>query len=185
MPSPKRKLPFALLSGIFGLVLLVGAYDWYRERYQRSLLFDADGLSLPAGLAGPGPIRLVHFHDPACPCNVGNQQHLAELIERYAPRGVSFHTLQRPGSRGRLPPSLAALQPLATLPGSERLAASPALAIWDRQGRLAYFGPYSEGAICSSANSFVEPVLDALLDGRPVQAGGVLAEGCFCDWQPP
>ena len=34
-----------------------------------------------AELAGPGPIRVVHFWDPACPCNVGNQQHLGELIE--------------------------------------------------------------------------------------------------------
>ncbi|PBD23556.1 thiol-disulfide isomerase, partial [Pseudomonas aeruginosa] len=84
----------------------------------------------------PGAIRLVHFWDPACPCNVGNQQHLGELIERFAGKGVEFHVLQKPGSQGRLPDNLAALRPLAGLPGSEQLPASPAVAIWDRDGRL-------------------------------------------------
>lgn len=52
-------------------------------------MFSGDALQLPEELAGPGAIRLVHFWDPACPCNVGNQQHLAELIETYGPgRGV-------------------------------------------------------------------------------------------------
>ncbi|WKN21735.1 DUF6436 domain-containing protein [Azotobacter vinelandii] len=183
MLSPKRKTLLAILLAILGLAVLAAAYDWYRGRYQRTVLFDASGLRLPPALAGPGPIRLVHFHDPACPCNVGNQQHLAELIERYGARGVSFHAVQRPGSRGGLPPALAALQPLAALPDGKAPPASPALAIWDRQGHLAYFGPYSEGATCTSANSFVEPILDALLEGRPVRAGGTLAEGCFCDWR--
>lgn len=183
MPSPKRKPLLAVLFGFLCLAALAAAYNWYLSRYQRTVLFDAANLRLPPELEGPGPIRLVHFHDPACPCNVGNQQHLAELVERYAPQGVVFHALQKPGSLGRLPRNLAALQPLAALPGSERLPASPALAIWDRQGRLAYFGPYSEGATCTSANSFVEPVLDALRKSRPVRAGGTLAEGCFCDWR--
>ncbi len=135
-------------------------------------------------MAGPGAIRLVHFWDPACPCNVGNQQHLGELIERFAGKGVEFHVLQKPGSQGRLPDNLAALRPLAGLPGSEQLPASPAVAIWDRDGRLAYFGPYSEGAVCTSSNSFIEPILEALLQGRPVDATHTLAVGCYCPWTP-
>ena len=59
---------------------------------------------------------------------------------------------------------------------------SPAPSRPDRDGRLAYFGPYSEGALCTSANSFIEPILDALGAGRPVQADSNLAAGCFCDW---
>ena len=66
---------------------------------------------------------------------------------------------------------------------AEDLPASPAVAVWDSLGRLAYFGPYSEGAVCTSANSFVEPVLDALLAGRPVLAPQTLASGCFCAWR--
>ncbi|MFJ3446932.1 DUF6436 domain-containing protein [Pseudomonas sichuanensis] len=164
------------------------AYDSFQARYLRpfdnqATLFDGSQLRLPPELAGPGPIRVVHFWDPACPCNVGNQQHLGELLEHFVPQGVSFHVVQRPGSHGQLPANLAALKPLAGLPGSEHLPATPAVAIWDRNGDLAYFGPYSEGAVCNSSNSFIEPVLKALMDGRPVQASNTLAVGCYCPWQ--
>ncbi|MOA55547.1 hypothetical protein D3C78_1793600 [compost metagenome] len=71
------------------------------------------------------------------------------------------------------------------MPGAEQLPAVPAVGIWDREGRLAYFGPYSEGAVCNSANSFIEPILEALLANRPVQAVSTLASGCFCAWRAP
>ena len=169
--------------------LLWQAYTTFQARYLRpfdnqATLFDGSQLQLPAELAGPGPgpIRVVHFWDPACPCNVGNQQHLGDLVSQFADQGVSFHVLQKPGSHGQLPANLNALKPLASLPGSEHLPASPAVAIWDRQGHLAYFGPYSEGAVCNASNSFIEPIIKALLDGRNVSASNTLAIGCYCPW---
>lgn len=190
LPTMSARLK-TLLSGLLLVILLVAllfAYGWFERRYLRpfdgqTTLFSGDSLRLPEHLAGPGPIRLVHFWDPACPCNVGNQQHLAELLQRFAPQGVAFYALRKPGSRGQLPRPLEALQELERLPGAEHLPASPAVAIWDKDGQLAYFGPYSEGAVCSSDNSFIEPILDALAAGRPVQASNTLALGCFCDWQ--
>jgi hypothetical protein len=181
-----------LLISCFGLLWLIGlltAFWWYQNRYirpfeLRSELFSAAQLALPVELAGPGPIRLVHFWDPACPCNIGNQQHLAELVAHFAPLGVSFHAVQKPGSKGQLPELLASIPLLDLPPGAEQLPASPAVAIWDRRGQLAYFGPYSEGATCNASNSFIEPVLQALLDDRPVNATQTLASGCFCDWRP-
>ncbi|ANC00800.1 DUF6436 domain-containing protein [Pseudomonas putida] len=177
-----------LLATLLCAALLWWAYDSFQSRYLRQFddqatLFDGSQLQLPAELAGPGPIRIVHFWDPTCPCNVGNQQHLAELIEQFAAQGVTFHVLQKPGSHGQLPANLGALQPIRELPGSEHLPASPAVAIWDRQGQLAYFGPYSEGAVCNSSNSFIEPVIRALLQGRRVQASNALASGCYCPWR--
>lgn len=139
-------------------------------------------MKLPADLAGPGPIRLVHFWDPACPCNVGNQQHLGELIEQYAPQGVEFYALQKPGSHGQLPDNLRTMKTLTTLPGADQVPASPAVGIWDRSGKLAYFGPYSEGLTCNSSNSFIEPILKALGTGRDVNATHTLAVGCYCSW---
>lgn len=186
MSAKKLLSAFALLLCAAGLWW---AYDTFQSRYLRpfdnqTALFSGAGLRLPAELAGPGPIRLVHFWDPACPCNVGNQQHLAELIEHYAAQGVSFHVLQKPGSRGQLPANLAALQPIASLPGAEHLPASPAVAIWDRDGKLAYFGPYSEGATCNASNSFIEPILQALTQGRAVDVTQTMAVGCYCPWSP-
>jgi len=186
--SVRRKKLLAGLIAALWLGAMLAAFWWFQARYirpfeERTELFMGDQLSLPAELAGPGPIRLVHFWDPACPCNVGNQQHLGELVRAYAGRGVQFYAVRRAGSEGRLPDNLQALQALASLPGSEGLPASPAVAIWDQQGRLAYFGPYSEGALCTSANSFIEPILEALVAGRPVRADSNLAVGCFCGWR--
>ena len=126
--NPRKTLLAITLLALWGAAML-SAFWWYEARYLRSFgeqtaLFQGDVLQLPRELAGPGPIRLVHFWDPA----------------------------------------------------------SPAVAIWDHEGRLAYFGPYSEGAVCTSSNSFIEPILEALADGRPVSAGNTLAVGCFCQW---
>lgn len=187
MPARHRPLILSLLAALLSAAALLGAYYWFQQHYLRPFsdqptLFSGANLKLPAALAGPGSIRLVHFWDPACPCNVGNQQHLGELLARYSGRGVKFFAVRKPGGHGRLPESLSGLRPLPSLDGMQSLPASPAVAIWDRDGRLAYFGPYSEGAVCSSANSFIEPVLDALLAGRKVEATHNLAQGCFCRW---
>ncbi|TBU92535.1 DUF6436 domain-containing protein [Phytopseudomonas dryadis] len=190
MRRPRRKSLLVGLIVVIGLASMLAALRWFEARYlrpfsDRAALFSGADLRLPAELAGPGPIRLVHFWDPACPCNVGNQQHLAELIEHFAPLGVRFHVVQPAGSNARLPANLEALHAIATLPGAERLPASPAVAIWDRHGELAYFGPYSDGLTCTSSNSFIEPILEALGEGRPVVANNTLAVGCFCDWTAP
>ena len=172
---------------LVGAAILWQAYSTFQARYLRSFdnqttLFDGSQLQLPSEMAGPGPIRVVHFWDPACPCNVGNQQHLGELIEHYGPQGVAFHVVQKPGTHGQLPANLGALKPIASLPGAEHLPASPAVAIWDKEGNLAYFGPYSEGATCNASNSFIEPILQALTEGRPVTVTQTMAVGCYCPW---
>lgn len=187
---PMRRLHLiALLAALLGAVALLAAYQWFEARYlrtfegERAQLFSGDALALPAALQGAGPIRFVHFWDPGCPCNVGNQQHLQELLQRFAGQPVAFYVVQKPGSRGRLPKNLAGLEALDGLTGADQLPASPAVGIWDASGRLAYLGPYSEGAVCSSDNSFVEPIVEALLDGRSIRASNSLAVACFCDWQ--
>ncbi|CAI8958457.1 DUF6436 domain-containing protein [Pseudomonas chlororaphis] len=187
MRLPYRTTLLASLLALLCAGVLWVAYDWFQGRFLRTFsehtaVFSGDPLQLPPGLAGEGAIRLVHFWDPACPCNVGNQQHLAELIEHYGPQGVEFYSVQKAGSHGQLPATLSSLKVLDGLPGSEQIPASPAVAIWDRNGTLAYFGPYSEGLTCNSSNSFIEPILQALHEGRTVSATHTLAVGCYCPW---
>ena len=187
MPVPTFKTLLAcVLIGVCAAGLWA-AYDWFQGQYirpfsEQTALFAGDVLSLPAELSGPGPIRVVHFWDPACPCNVGNQQHLGELIEAYAPLGVEFYALQKAGSHGQLPDNLSRMKILTALPGADQVPASPAVGIWDSNGKLAYFGPYSEGLTCNSSNSFIEPILQALKSGRAVNATHTLAVGCYCSW---
>ena len=102
---------------------MLAAFWWFEARYlrtfegERAELFSGDALRLPAELQGPGPVRFVHFWDPGCPCNVGNQQHLQELLQRFAGQPVDFYEVRKPGSKGRLPQPLAALKPLDGLIG--------------------------------------------------------------------
>ncbi|MDZ5602948.1 DUF6436 domain-containing protein [Pseudomonas sp. RP23018S] len=187
MLSRPRTTVWIILLALAAGTLAWLAYASFKARYLRpfdsqTAVFTGAALRLPAELAGPGPIRVVHFWDPACPCNVGNQQHLGELVERYAGDQVSFYMAQKPGTHGQLPAPLNRLRSLPILPGSEQLPASPAVAIWDRRGTLVYLGPYSEGAACTASNSFIEPILDALRAGRPVNATNTLAVGCYCPW---
>ncbi len=187
MQQPHRTALFASLILIICTGVLWTAYDWFQGRYLRvfsehTAVFSGDALQLPAELSGPGPIRLVHFWDPACPCNVINQQHLGELIEQYASKGVEFYALQKAGSHGQLPDNLRQMKILTALPGADQVPASPAVGIWDRSGKLAYFGPYSEGLTCNANNSFIEPILQALDAGREVNATHTLAVGCYCSW---
>ena len=108
MRLPTFKTLFACAFTLTCALSLWAAYDWFQGRYIRAFsdqtaLFAGDVLSLPAELSGPGPIRVVHFWDPACPCNVGNQQHLSELLAHYGPLGVVFYSVQKPGTHGQLP----------------------------------------------------------------------------------
>lgn len=186
--STRRKYLIAGLIVLLWASAMLAAFWWFEARYlrtfegERAEFFSGDSLQLPAVLQGPGPVRFVHFWDPGCPCNVGNQQHLEELLKRFAGQPVTFYEVRKPGSTGQLPSSLRALVPLEGLMGSEKLPASPAVGIWDQLGELVYIGPYSEGAVCSSANSFVEPILEAVLAGRTVRATHSLAVACFCEW---
>ncbi len=101
----RRRIIIASLLALLWLAAMLAAFWWFQARYirpfdERTELFIGSQLRLPEELAGPGAIRLVHFWDPACPCNVGNQQHLGELVEQFAPRGVQFYAVQKAGSEG-------------------------------------------------------------------------------------
>ncbi|WP_165496881.1 DUF6436 domain-containing protein [Phytopseudomonas dryadis] len=191
VPSKRFLLILCLLAAL--AVLAIAVWSWSRfgvaylrpfsEQDQQAVFFQGGGLRLPDELAGPGPIRVVHFWDPQCPCHKETDAHLNYLISLYRFSGVEFYSVQKPGSEGEMLPFLRGkLTPLESLEGMQAIPASPAIAIWDQAGRLAYAGPYSEGLVCNSSNSFVEPILDALSANRPVSAANTMAVGCYCDW---
>nr|WP_303637107.1 DUF6436 domain-containing protein [Stenotrophomonas sp. 704A1] len=172
-----------------GVAVALWQYFGYGEQStfaEQAIVFDDAQLRLPAALAGDtGRIRVVHFWDPACAvCNRETGAHLSYLISMYRRAGIDFYAVRRPGTQGELPTPLRdKVIHLATIEGIEHIPASPAVAIWDRSGHLAYAGPYSIGMVCNSANSFVEPLLDRLVRGDTVRPKGLLAVGCYCPWQ--
>lgn len=190
---PSKRFLLALSSLTILLLIALGLWFWLRfgvanlrsftETSQQAVFFSGGALKLPENLAGPGKVRVVHFWDPQCPCHRETDVHLNYLIGLYRFSGVDFYSVQKPGSKGQMLPILQGkLTALPALEGMQALPASPAVAIWDQQGNLAYAGPYSEGLVCNSANSFVEPVLDALVANRAVSAANTMAVGCYCNW---
>ena len=183
--SRNKLIAYVLI--VLWLGCLIAALWWFKGRYVKSfteqaVVFSSQGLQLPKALSGPGPIRLVHFWDPKCPCNTGNQQHLADLMQHFSEE-VRFYAVQKPNTRGQLPKQLSELNVLESFPGAEQIPSTPAVGIWDQHGQLAYFGPYSAGLTCNSSNSFIEPILKALKEQRSVSVDNSLAVGCFCQWQ--
>jgi hypothetical protein len=133
--------------------------------------------------AGPGEggadgrVTLVHFRDPACPCAFANDLHVRDVVRALAD-DVALVVAQPPGTEA--PPWLpegAVLRNDAPLP--EGLAL-PAAAVLDRAAELAYFGPWSLGALCSARDGFVETALAATRAGTPPRALNTLGLGCFC-----
>ncbi|MEX3985358.1 DUF6436 domain-containing protein [Paraburkholderia sp. EG287A] len=151
---------------------------------QAVLFLDSD-LRLPPDLAGnTGRIRVVHFWDPDCnTCNENTYAHLNYLITMFGGENIDFYSVRKPGTHGQLPAFLRGkLKPLPGIEGMERIPASPAIAIWAADGKLAYAGPYSAGLVCSSSNSFVEPILNRLVAGAHVEPAPMVADGCYCPW---
>lgn len=105
---------------------------------------------------------VVHFIDPDCPCSRFSRPHIEELERELSDR-VEFR------SASRLKSSMAFSVP-----------ATPSVAIWSESGELAYFGPYSGGAICGSGDDFVTSVFKRLEAGTNPKWLNLDAVGCFC-----
>lgn len=161
-------------------IALIWAYWWFDGRhgtvFERPAYFDGVPVTPPFL---PGQIQVVHIEQADCPCNAGHQAYIRDMMKRFSDQGVLFaragtinigqnHTL------AELPHWLLP-QAWADWPGG------PSVAIWDAQGRLAYVGPYSDGASCNSDSSFIEPVLKALLQGRQVNITRQDTVSCLCE----
>ncbi|GAA6151501.1 DUF6436 domain-containing protein [Pseudoteredinibacter isoporae] len=161
--TKREALAFTLI-GVLGSVALLSLWllEWrWLGKFDNSLA-QFDGQNLLA--ISNGQITVQQFIDPDCPCNRYVREHREELQARYSSQSIRFELLT--------PSSLTA----AAVPSS------PAVAIWDRDGRLAYFGPYSNGVICNAKTSFIEPVLNQLKTGENPQINNTAGVGCFCPW---
>lgn len=157
------------------------AYWWFEGRYiksfERPAFFQAEQVAPPFA---PGQVQVVHVWQSNCPCSAGHEAYVEEMTARFAGRGVRF---ARSGQYSTVGLS-AGLKELPYWPIPEVWAdwpGAPSIAIWAADGSLAYVGPYSDGAHCSADSSFVEPVLQALLDGRRVNITQQDSVSCLCD----
>lgn len=176
--------PFNPQSSVNGLVLFEASA---RSVFNSRSLSNSD---LPDG------VTVVHFWNPDCACNRFNESHVREIIERYSKTGIRFAVVVKPQTkytRHELRQLAEQRLGISQLIDADdkwlddlNIPASPAALVLNESGEIAYFGPYSDGAFCSSRGSrFIENTLDALLKGDVSSQLNMAAYGCYCDWKTP
>lgn len=129
------------------------------------------------------PATVVHIAAPDCACSRFTEPHFATIVGKYAAKGVAFVVAE--GRVEGLPDAVKAR--VRTLAGDAAAAdldwvrTGPAALIYDGDGRLVYYGPYSTGALCGTTQGPVERALDRLLAMEPPAPQPVLAVGCYCN----
>lgn len=132
----------------------------------------------------PVRITLVHLYNPQCRCNRFTEPHLQRLKERYQSRGVRFLAAAAPKSAAiaRAPLDMPLIRSKDGMLAAAGVDTAPAALIFDNDGRLLYYGPYSDSAWCGSAGTLVDTVLDRALSGAKTMTGISATRGCFCEW---
>ena len=149
------------------LALVASGFWWFEYRHwhnfhSMAITFEGKDIhSLYQQKGTKGEITVMHFVDQVCPCNVYSSAHIQ-----------------------RLQPHLAHATQITITPSTTNaIPATPSVAVWDKDGTLAYYGPYSSGAICGEGKDFVSRVLIELEEKRNPKWINTVGIGCYCPWQ--
>lgn len=108
----------------------------------------------------------VHIQSEQCQCNFANNIHRSTLEKTLDSN--HFHSRMMLAKESKLPSSI--------------LPSTPAIAIFDPVGKLAYYGPYSSGFLCGSSSGYVEKFLPTISNGKYI--GPLIisdSQGCYCN----
>lgn len=186
--SLNKTMPWLLIGAWVGLTAT--AFWWLELRYYR-VFSDTPGRyvvlnrspQLPPrivqqlrALVPDGGVTLINFRDPGCPCARFTEPHFAEIVAKYSPMGLHVLTVDAAETKTN-----AALR--AAFDDWLEVPSSPAALVVDRDGDVAYFGPYSDGAGCfTGTGTFVERAIDSALAGHDAPRLNLLSTGCYCVW---
>lgn len=177
MPLPlsvqqKRRLAYAIAL----VWLLVVAFGfWFFSGRWTQPFGDTTLINFSTEIAFPPPDSwrrngkplIVHFLDPQCPCNRFAEPQVDFLEEKYDPKADSMRIYATRDKAGEF----------------RWVPASPAVAVWDAKGQLAYLGPHNAGAFCGQGEDLVGRILHQLLvEERNPRWLNWQAVGCFCPW---
>jgi len=185
----KHKSLIMWLAVVVWLGIIAVTFWWFEFRVNRQIdftqehVFDSRKLSDDLLLMKQGStgITVIHYFDDACPCTKFNSSHVLDLMNRYEQKDVYFLILAADMS-SKIKAEKIFNRPVTIAESSEVPVASPS-AVVINNGEVSYIGPYSPGAVCSTAaGDFVGLVLNDLLAKQPFKQAVNLASGCFCDW---
>lgn len=149
------------------LLIVVYCFWWFEYRHWQSfqslaVTFNGEDIHhLRSHVEASGNYTVMHFVDATCPCHDASLRHIQRLQEQVLDtQHVSI-----------------------TIHLASGIPATPSVAIWDEAGELAYFGPYSSGAICGEGTDFVTRVLVELRQKRNPRWINSIGVGCYCAGQ--
>ncbi|MCE2596369.1 DUF6436 domain-containing protein [Motilimonas cestriensis] len=105
---------------------------------------------------------IIHFTSEGCVCNSYSQAHKQTLNQQAISNGYQVINLTMTAALRELVP------------------ATPAALVMSNEGKLVYFGPYSEGLACSSSNSLIELAINNFNKGFNPELIIDKAKGCYC-----
>jgi len=117
-------------------------------------------------------MTIVHWQDSSCSCTKYSYSHIEDL-KRDLPNFEHIVV-----SKDNWQMAAAEIKQLFDF-----VPASPSVMVFDQMGELAYFGPYSGGAVCGSGEDYVEKTANLLDQGQNPHWVNQESIGCLCQWQ--
>lgn len=161
------------------VVCLVVAFWWAVIRPINRVDFDLAAASFNAidelyGIPTNGGVTIAHFIDDSCSCSRFSKPHIKEIKARLS-SDTNHLSVTRNARTADIPQGIKLL--------ADKLPASPATAIWNEQGALTYFGPYSAGAFCGEGQDMVTYTVERLKTNPDFTWLSQEYIGCLCPWQ--
>lgn len=134
-------------------------------------------------------VTIIHLWNPDCLCNNVSARHTQAILDAFPPEQLNFFMLAPATTSDQQIEEAETLNPRATIlrqsiDSDIPLTASPALAVFTPAGKMAYFGAYGFGALCSlSDDSLFTNMVTRLLEGESYGPFlNIAGSGCFCAW---
>lgn len=173
-PVSKYAHTVAAVIVVVWLVASFFAFWWFEfrhfDRFTNSLAqFNGEKMAQLNYIPIDNRATVVHFVDENCPCTRFSKPHIKRLESKFTDNTQFYYAENAPAV---LKDALKAIP----------INVSPAVAIWSAKGELAYFGPYSGGAVCGQGTDFVTAILNSI--DTITQDTWITQEaiGCFCPW---
>lgn len=137
--------------------------------------------------ANPKRVTLLNFWNPSCLCNQLSQRHFEGLFKQFDANALRIITIAPANTSDDEIAAFIKLNgermSIVRAPADFSLPTSPAVALFNHEQQLGYFGAWGFGALCTVASDdFFPNIVRALQNDRYGPFVNVAGNGCFCAW---
>lgn len=182
-----KSISWPWVLAILSLLIFIGLTQYFQRVYMLSTettaLFEADEVledlfATPIDISNR--IKVVYFWQSNCPCDATVITHYKELIGEYGDNADFLMADLSPTPRNDKLSEFIVLNAEKVSQVKAAVRHTPSVGVWDKQGKLTYFGPHNLGFVCNAKSSFLINVLDSLLRNTESRNTNTVGDGCFC-----